>query len=193
MKLFFFDLETTGLDHKTNGIHQLSGSIDVNGVECLKFNIKMAPPSDLIVEDAALKIAGVTKDDIMKYPSYEEAYKTLIRMLYKFVDKYNNGDKFFLVGYNNAAFDNQFLRSFFAKNNDKYFGSWFWSNSFDVMVLASYLLKDRRSTMRDFKLKTVAAALGIEVDESKLHDAEYDIDLTKKMFYKFHNECQNLK
>lgn len=29
------------------------------------------------------------------------------------LDTYNSKDKFFLVGYNNAAFDNQFLRGFF--------------------------------------------------------------------------------
>ena len=35
--------------------------------------------------------------------------------------------------------------------------------------------------MEDFKLKTVAKQLGIEIDESKLHDAEYDIYLTMEI------------
>jgi DNA polymerase-3 subunit epsilon len=36
--------------------------------------------------------------------------------------------------------------------------------------------------MANFQLKTVAAFLGIEVDESRLHDAEYDIDLTMQIY-----------
>lgn len=36
--------------------------------------------------------------------------------------------------------------------------------------------------MENFKLMTIAKHVGIEVDENKLHDAEYDIDLTYKIF-----------
>ena len=85
-------------------------------------------------------------------------------------------------GYNNASFDNQFFREFFAQNRDKYFGSWFWSNSFDVMVLATPYLAERRADMANFKLSTVADTLGIKVEEDKLHDAMYDIYLTKAIF-----------
>lgn len=103
-------------------------------------------------------------------------------MLAKYVDKYKKTDKFFLVGYNNASFDNQFLRGFFLQNNDQYFGSWFWSNSIDVMVLASNKLVERRAEMENFKLSTVAKFLGIQVSEDNLHDAFYDIYLTKAIF-----------
>ena len=103
-------------------------------------------------------------------------------MLGKYVDKFNKKDKFHLVGYNNASFDNQFFRAFFTQNNDVYFGSWFWADSLDVMVLAANHLRKERARLVDFKLKTVAAHLGIEVDESRLHDAEYDIDLTYQIF-----------
>ena len=30
-KLFYFDVETTGLDAKKHGIHQLSGAIEIDG------------------------------------------------------------------------------------------------------------------------------------------------------------------
>ena len=109
-------------------------------------------------------------------------YKQIIAMLGKYVDKYKKQDKFHLVGYNNAGFDNPFFRAFFTQNNDQYFGSWFWANSLDVLVLATQFLKGERSQMANFQLKTVAAFLGIEVDESRLHDAEYDIDLTMQIY-----------
>jgi DNA polymerase III subunit epsilon len=50
------------------------------------------------------------------------------------------------------------------------------------MVLASNYLKAERHLIQDFKLKTVAKHLGIEVDETKLHDAKYDIYLTREIF-----------
>jgi len=36
--------------------------------------------------------------------------------------------------------------------------------------------------MKDFKLTTVAEALGLEVDGGKMHDAQYDVGLTREMF-----------
>ena len=87
-----------------------------------------------------------------------------------------------MVGYNNATFDNQFLRGFFLQNGDVYFGSWFWANSIDVMVLASAYLATRRPDMENFKLSTVARTLGVDVQSASLHDAMYDIELTKAVF-----------
>ena len=103
-------------------------------------------------------------------------------MLSKYADRYNKQDKFFLAGYNNASFDNQFLRAWFLQNNDKYFGSWFWSNSIDVMVLATPYLASKRAGMENFKQGTVAKHLGIEVDAERLHDALYDIEICKAIY-----------
>ena len=61
---------------------------------------------------------------------------------------------------------------------DKFFGSFFWSNSIDVMVLATNFLLECRPNLTNFKLSTVSDFLGLEVDQTKLHDAEYDINLT---------------
>lgn len=111
-------------------------------------------------------------------------YNQLVTMLSKYVDKYDKNDKFFLCGYNNAAFDNQFLRGFFLQNGDNYFGSWFWANTLDVMVLATLALADRRAQMENFKLSTVASAMGVEVNAGEPHNAMYDIYLTKAIFDK---------
>ena len=50
------------------------------------------------------------------------------------------------------------------------------------MVLASEFLKNKRHGMKDFKLMTVAREVGIEIDEAKLHDATYDIMLTREIY-----------
>ena len=68
------------------------------------------------------------------------------------------------------------------QNGDKYFGSYFWSNSIDVMVLATLRLLGVRPTMENFKLMTVAKTVGVQIDESKLHDAMYDIYLTREIY-----------
>jgi DNA polymerase-3 subunit epsilon len=36
--------------------------------------------------------------------------------------------------------------------------------------------------MPDFKLKTVAKEVGLVIDESKLHDAVYDVMLTRDIY-----------
>lgn len=177
MKLFYFDLETTGVRHWKNGIHQISGAIEIDGEIKEYFNFNVKPYAHALIEEEALKVANITLQDLETYKEMKDVYKEIISMLGKYVDKFNKSDKFFLVGYNNASFDNAFFRAFFVQNNDNYFGSWFWSSTIDVMILAGQYLIDKRHTMVDFKQSTVAKTLGIQVDEERLHDAEYDVNL----------------
>jgi len=183
MKILFLDLETTGTNHWQHGIHQISGCIDINGETKRSFNFKVRPNPAAKLNQEALDVGKVTIEQIQQYPPMIEVYQEIIQMLSEYVDKFNKSDKFFICGYNNAGFDNNFFRAFFVQNGDKYFGSWFWSNSIDVMVMATNLLLEQRSSMIDFKLKTVAKTLLIDIDETKLHDAEYDIFLTRSIYY----------
>jgi DNA polymerase-3 subunit epsilon len=182
--LFYFDLETTGVHFWKNGIHQLSGMVEVDGEIKEKFDFKVRPNPKAIIEQAALDVAGVKKEDILQYPEMIKVYREITAILGRYVDKYNKTQKFFLVGYNNAAFDNNFLRAFFVQCRDDYFGSWFWSSPIDVFVLASQKLMMQRHTMPNFKLMTVAKHLNIPLDESKLHNAMYDIEITKAIYEK---------
>lgn len=190
-KLFFFDLETTGVDYAKHGIHQISGKVVIDGITKEAFNLKVQPFPGAIYDDVALKIGNVTRADIEGYEPMRSVYARLIAILSRYVDKFQTSDKFFLAGFNNASFDNQFLRQWFIYNNDKYFGSWFWSSCIDVMILAAQQLLNERHTMVDFKLRTVAKQLGIAVDESRLHDAEYDIDLTHNIYQIITNAAKN--
>lgn len=182
MKLLFFDLETTGIKYWKNGIHQISGEIVIDGETKETFNYNVCPNPQCEVDETALQVCGVTREQIFAYPDMHEVYLEFVNMLSKYVDKYNKDDKFFLVGYNNASFDNSFLKAFFVQNGDSFFYSWFWVNSIDVMVLATQHLMMKRHLMKDFKQETVARMLGIELDSSKLHDAAYDIWLTRQIY-----------
>lgn len=181
-KLFFFDLETTGTNPGRHGIHQTSGEIVIDGKSVETFDFKVQPNPKAQIEDAALAVGGVTREQIMAYPPMGQVYTQLVTMLAKYVNKYDKTDKFHLVGYNNRGFDDNFLRGFFLQNGDNYFGSWFWADSIDVLVLASTFLADRRAELSNFKLATVADFLGIDTTAGKLHDASFDIYVTKAVF-----------
>jgi DNA polymerase-3 subunit epsilon len=182
MKILFFDVETTGVMPNKHGIHQLSGEIVIDGEAKGQFDFKVRPNPKAEITQEALDVSGVTREQILAYPPMEEVFPKFIALLKKHVDCFNKTDKYFLAGYNNASFDNQFLRGWFLQNGDKYFGSWFWSNTIDVMVLATPYLAARRAEMENFKLSTVAQFLGIKVSDESLHDAGYDVFLTREIF-----------
>jgi DNA polymerase-3 subunit epsilon len=186
-KLFFYDLETTGTKFWKNGIHQISGAIVIDGEIKKRFNFKVRPNEKAVIDEEALKIGNVTIEQIMAYPTMGVVYSQIIAILSKYVKKFDKKDKFHLVGYNINSFDNPFFRAFFVQNNDVYFGSWFWADTIDCYVLASNRFRRVRTQFENFKQSTIATALGIAVDESKLHDAEYDIDICMRIF----NEVAN--
>lgn len=182
IKRLFFDLETTGVHFWVHGIHQIAGCIEIDGEVVEEFNWNMKPDPRAKIELEALAIAGVTMEDLEGYPPGSFIYKLFTDMLAKYVNKFDKKDKFFLVGFNSAAFDMPFLRAWFKQNNDNYFGSWFWPNPIDTYVLASQKLMDIRPTMENFKLATACRQVGIEVDDQLLHDANYDIFLTRELY-----------
>lgn len=181
MKQLFIDVETTGLNHWQHAIHQISGTIYIDNVLTETFDYKVKPHETSKVDQTALDMGGLNLETIYSYPHQTIVYPELIALLKKNCSKQDPKDNYFFCAYN-AHFDNAFLKAFFKQCNDTGFDSWFWSNTIDVMVLAAEYLKDVRHEMPNFKLKTVANKLGITVDEKKLHDSLYDIQLTKKVY-----------
>jgi len=181
-KLLIYDLETTGLDPKENAIHQISGIIIIDGKIKENFNLRVAPHAGAVIEQKALDVGNVTEEQIMAYPPNILVHKELLKILKPYVNKYNKKDKFHLIGFNNSHFDNPFFRAFFKLCGDEYYGSWFWPDTPDVMCLASDYLRNERSEMKNFQLRTVAEYLGIKVEEEKLHDAVYDVYLTLEIY-----------
>lgn len=175
-KLLFLDTETTGIDSKINGLHQISGAVVINQVIVETFDIKIKPFEGCIIDKKALEINNLTESDLFDIHHIDEkqAYQEFLSILSKYVNKFNKQDKFFLVGYN-VHFDKDFLYQFFVRNNDNYMFSYIWGNHIDVMVLATYKLMDKRHLMENFKQGTLAKSLGFDIKEDNLHDALYDI------------------
>lgn len=162
----------------------VSFDFDVNK----KVTGNMRIESAATIEQEALDVAGVTLEQVQSYQPMEDGYRQLVGILSKYVNKFDKRDKMYLVGYNNAGFDNSFLRALFQQCGDKYFGSWFYPNCMNVYVMVTPFLMGVRNDMENFKLMTVARTMGIEIDENKLHDATYDIELTRDIFYKIINK-----
>lgn len=184
MKIIVIDTETTGTLYYKHYIHQLSGMIVIDDVIKEKFNFNIAPHEKALVDEQALKVSGVDLATIQSYPHRTTQFNAFKAILAKYVDPYNPTDKFFILGYNNSWFDNEFLRSYFTLEGSEDWGCWFWQNTLDAMILASYYLMPDRAKMPSFKLKRVAIWLGIKIDESRLHDAVYDCELTWAVYNK---------
>ena len=181
MKLIYIDVETTGIPCPQSGLIQLAGAIEIDDAKPVFFQYDIQPfPSDEIVEEA-LQVNGITREDMDAFTEPAAAYRDFIRLLDTYIDKYNRSDKFHFIGYN-AMFDSDHVRAWFEKNDNVFFGSYFFFPPIDVMGMAAVHFMEQRADMQDFKLLTVARALGLKVDETKLHDAKYDIALTRQMF-----------
>lgn len=181
MKLIYIDVETTGIECPESGLLQLAGAIEIDGQMVQEFNYRARPfPADRICEKA-LEVNGLTREKVDGCDHPGDVFGRFLNILDRYVDRYDRADKFHFVAYN-ALFDAGHLRAWFEKNNDVYFGSWFFHPPIDVMELAAVILMKKRSSLSDFRLVTAARALGIEVDETKLHDAAYDIRLTREMY-----------
>ena len=186
MKLVHLDLETTGVDVKLHGVCQISGIIEIDNVIKEKFDFLVKPRLNVIYDPGALKVNKRTEEEMQTFEDMESVYKKLITILSKYINKFDKTDKAFIVAYN-SKFDVDFLRRWFLDCNDKYFGSWFWSNSIDIMALASEMLKHVRHEMINFKLKTVAEAFEIPINEEEVHDGMYDVEISKQIYDKMVN------
>lgn len=182
-KLIFYDTETTGTNYMKHSIIQLSGIIELDGQVVDTFNYGIKPHPKARIEDAALKANGHTREQIDRFPPMDKVLRILETRLSKYVNKFDKKDKYFLVGYNNLGFDDNFFRMLFTLCGNNFFGSWFWADSIDVRSLAADYLMDVRPEMMSFKLHRVAKTLGIEVDDSRLHDGVYDAELTREIYY----------
>lgn len=182
-KYCFVDVETNGIDRKVHNIHQLSAVItDSNLNELEKIDLKFCPFDVQRSDPEALKLGKVTLDELMTRPmSATQAYGLFVEFLSRHCDKFDKADKMHFVGYN-AQFDADFVREFFHKNNDEFFGSWFWVPALCVMQAAAWYVQSIRGALPNFKLNTVCKCAELGWDDSQSHDASYDIRKTIELY-----------
>lgn len=184
MKTIFIDVETTGTDDKRHGIIQLSAIVEVNGQEMDRIDLLIRPHAGDDIDDKALEVNKRTRAEILEFDTSLSQYLKFVSLLDNYIDKYNKQDKFHFIGYN-SRFDDGFLRAWFAKAQNNFYGSYFFWPSIDVANMAAVHFMEDRKEFKDFKLMTVAQIAGIEIDESKAHDAMYDVEITRELYRKF--------
>jgi len=181
-KIFFFDVETTGLDPKLHDIVQISGLIEYRGQVVKEFDLKCQPINWDSISQEALDITCLTLDDLKGFPDHNESYQKLIKIMDSVVDKYDKTDKMIIAGYN-VDFDITMLQSFFEKHGNKYMYSYFNSHRMDVyrVLNAFWGYNDMLRTFPDLKLETVARQFGIK---HEAHDALSDIRVTRRLAHR---------
>ena len=183
MKIFYFDTETTGTNPYKNGIIQISGIIEIDGEVKEEFNFKSKPfPADEI-NDEALEVSHTTKEMLESYDEPAKTYRSIINLLEKYCNKFDRNDKFYIAGYN-VKFDADFLRQFFSKCGDQYFGSWFRWELIDALPIFHFINYLGKIKLENYKLSTICDHFGISLDA---HDAMNDIRATREVIKKIKN------
>jgi len=179
-KVFYVDVETTGLDPSFHDILQLAFIIEIDGQIKAKHKFEIQPFNYERIDSKALTINKLTLAKIKKFEIPQKAYKRLIKTLDVFVDKYNKKDKFHPAGYN-VRFDIDCLKEFFLKNGDKYYGSYFDYHLLDPITMLGLLEYKGLIKLESYKLKDVCNYFGIKI---KAHDAMEDIEATRELIQK---------
>ena len=177
VKQIWIDCETTGLDPKTDTIIELAAECDGD-----IFHAYCLPDTKPNNWDFISNLTGITAEFLFQFGTTESAlYKKFNEWICKKIDRYDKTDKAVLCGYG-ARFDMDFIRALFDRNNDKYFGSFFFSLPMDVQSLvAQGLLIGIVPILENMKLETVCNHFNIGIDA---HSALSDIISTRRLFNK---------
>lgn len=178
-KAIYLDTETTGLNSWKNDIIQIAFLIEIDGIIKEEYESKVAPFNFENVDEEALKINGYTVADLKTFPRPQDIYKEITDLMGKYCNKFDKGDKFSPAGYN-VRFDVDFIKNFFKKNGDNYYGSWFNWKLIDPMYTLYEMDYSEDIGLRDYKLSTVCEHFKINI---KAHDALSDIRATRELRY----------
>jgi DNA polymerase-3 subunit epsilon len=189
IKIFHYDLETTGIESVSHGIYQIACQVDIDGKVEERFSSYCKPhPSDRI-DLKSLNKFGVAIEDLKNLPSGIVIASDMVKLINRHIDITNPKDKFFLSGFNIAHFDNPFFKKWLLQYgySSDFFNAAFFSSPLDTFVLSSNILRHERAEMVSFDLPTICQRFNIEVDNKLLHDAAYDTELSRLLFNKINN------
>jgi len=179
-KILYIDVETTGLEPDFHDIIELAYIIEINGEIKEKKCLKMQPFFYDHIDLEALQISKHTVEELKTFMTPQEAYNIFICDLGKFCDKFNKYDKFIPAGYN-CRFDLEFLKYFFLKNGDKYFGSWQNWRGLDPLPILHFLCALDKISLSSMSLEKVCEFFKINIIA---HSAESDIFATRELLQK---------
>lgn len=182
-KIIFIDTETGGVNPEKAALIQLSGIIRIDKKDVEKFNFYIKPFESSEVTEKSLEVQGRTLEELKtdKYVEEKEVYKQFIKLLDKYIDKYDRTDKFIVAGYN-VRFDVDILKAFFQRHGNNFLFSYLDSSMLDPLYSIRLLqIAEVLPVLENNKLETWCKYFGIEL---KAHDSLEDIEATKKLIGK---------
>lgn len=189
LKLFYFDLETTGPGLAEGFVHRLAFVMEVNGEIKLRDSLPIQPPeTDRLPDDYLTPFTRISKEQLRAFDPPAAAVGKLCGLLSQYVDPTNTSDKFFLVGYDTQTTKIPLLRGLFDQTASYSLESYFFDHSFDLAVFALYYLCDRRGKMEDFGLDSIYKEIGGNLNTRKLMagkipgDARVDVEMCRQIF-----------
>lgn len=187
-KILFIDLETTGTNCDWHGIHQVGAIIDIDGKEVATFFKNVKPHTGAKVDPQALAVSGVTWPMIKDYPTMSYVFDEFVKMISVFADPAGQ-DRIYIAGYNSQALEGPFIREWYKQNGaEQLFRSHFHSATIDIMTLCAKHYMDKGISPVSYSLPNMARISGIMYEAGKMHNALYDAQLARKLYYKLENE-----
>jgi DNA polymerase-3 subunit epsilon len=184
-KVCYFDLETGGLDPQKHGVVQIAMLVEVRGQVVGEKMWYVNPYSGDRIEPDALAVNKLSLEQVRSFPKAQAVLGQVKEFLAQYVDRYNTFDKFTPAGYN-VQFDLNFLKQFFLKGGDSFFGAWFNYRMVDPMQFLYWLRLAGEIDLPNYKLETVCAHFDIPLGEAA-HDALADIKATRDLIRHLHN------
>jgi DNA polymerase III epsilon subunit-like protein len=157
----------------------MAGMIIQDGACVEQFYYRCAPDPGYIkhISPEALKVNGHTLEEIRTWPDRFMAFRTLIELLDKHCNKYDNKDKFVLAGHN-VPFDKAMLEAMAKRQQFDYLFSYIDYHTLDTAALAMLCRLVGISMPESNKLENLCNFFKIPL---KAHNAWEDIVATRAL------------
>lgn len=180
MDILFIDLETTGLDPKENSIIQIAARAYKDGKEVNRFS-RYCFDRTAKINMNAMKINKTKIADLVLKSHESEVLKDFADFLISLDLK----DK--TIAGHNVGFDISFMKERLSKYSIDGWDDVTGYRIQDTSVIGKFLMEagiiDGSLGKSGTGLKNIAKVLGLEVNESRLHNADTDVDLTAQVYY----------
>lgn len=173
-KIFYFDCETTGVDHKKNALIQLAAIVTYNDKIVEVLNLKMQPHKGAVIDEKALEIHGMNRDTLKTFMPPTEGFLKLMKLLNTHINRFDRNDKMYVGGFN-VRFDLNFLTEFFKRFSDSRYGlgPYFNWRILDPLPIMHFLDRMGSINLPNYKLTTCCNYFGITLEGA--HDALADV------------------
>jgi len=183
MKEIWIDLETTGLNPDKDTIIEIACIFPTDKGDDIfhKYCLPDEKPENF---QNISKLTGITWEFLEENGFKEDVlFSLFLNWLDGIISKYNKNDKAILCGYNVLGFDSKFLRKLFYRNCNNFYGSYFYSPSFDVFSKIAEELKDENiPQLPSYNLKSCCDFFNIDfMAHSAIADIQATIELYKKL------------